>query len=39
MSIMLEVLLELTIIEGEWNALFMEKKDEVISTSACRCLA
>ena len=39
MSIMLEVVLELTTIEGEWNALFMEKKDEAINTSACRCLA
>ena len=39
MSIVLEVLLELTTIEGGWNALFMEKKDEAINTSACRCPA
>ena len=38
MSIVLKVLLELITIEGGWNALFMEKKDEVINTSACRCL-
>ena len=38
MSVVFKLLLELKTIDGGWNNTITEKKDEAVTTSACRCL-